>query len=343
MFCLPLLPSPLPYMSKALRSTSSASSSCFCRSSLRSWSGFLGLRTYRKPWGSTRFREKALDRFREAFERRMVTTRISSASLPGRVTRMASPTEISFSNFVSCPDTTVPDVVMRPVPFWIVGANDDDASFVRFLGAERTSVSALVPGCFDALGGGGGDDDENAPSCFDVTQEIPAGANAKIRGSDNSGSGGGTEGRIWEFQCCKDLIVRAGYSTNSMFLPRPFSYEWHEEHCRERFPGIAVEPYRMNDQWGFADLTKTSRIVFANGMNDGWSVASITNATEVSDALGFRELVVLDFPNGAHHSELKAGPYPNPSDTPDILEGYQKATEILSGWLDDIAANQEVL
>mmetsp|Transcript_6178 Transcript_6178/g.14466 ORF Transcript_6178/g.14466 Transcript_6178/m.14466 type:complete len:224 (+) Transcript_6178:3264-3935(+) len=160
MFCLPLLPSPLPYMSKALRSTSSASSSCFCRSSLRSWSGFLGLRTYRKPWGSTRFREKALDRFREAFERRMVTTRISSASLPGRVTRMASPTEISFSNFVSCPDTTVPDVVMRPVPFWIVGANDDDASFVRFLGAERTSVSALVPGCFDALGGGGGDDDE---------------------------------------------------------------------------------------------------------------------------------------------------------------------------------------
>eukprot|EP00534_Pseudo-nitzschia_fraudulenta_P001125 CAMPEP_0201126388 /NCGR_PEP_ID=MMETSP0850-20130426/25909_1 /ASSEMBLY_ACC=CAM_ASM_000622 /TAXON_ID=183588 /ORGANISM="Pseudo-nitzschia fraudulenta, Strain WWA7" /LENGTH=611 /DNA_ID=CAMNT_0047394807 /DNA_START=177 /DNA_END=2012 /DNA_ORIENTATION=- len=191
--------------------------------------------------------------------------------------------------------------------------------------------------------GGGGDDDENAPSCFDVTQEIPAGANAKIRGSDNSGSGGGTEGRIWEFQCCKDLIVRAGYSTNSMFLPRPFSYEWHEEHCRERFPGIAVEPYRMNDQWGFADLTKTSRIVFANGMNDGWSVASITNATEVSDALGFRELVVLDFPNGAHHSELKAGPYPNPSDTPDILEGYQKATEILSGWLDDIAAYQEVL
>mmetsp|Transcript_658 Transcript_658/g.1409 ORF Transcript_658/g.1409 Transcript_658/m.1409 type:complete len:361 (+) Transcript_658:157-1239(+) len=226
------------------------------------------------------------------------------------------------------------EVVVAPGPDGGGGAETNSG------GGGGTGAGAPFP---PEDSGGGGDDDENAPSCFDVTQEIPAGANAKIRGSDNSGSGGGTEGRIWEFQCCKDLIVRAGYSTNSMFLPRPFSYEWHEEHCRERFPGIAVEPYRMNDQWGFADLTKTSRIVFANGMNDGWSVASITNATEVSDALGFRELVVLDFPNGAHHSELKAGPYPNPSDTPDILEGYQKATEILSGWLDDIAANQEVL
>ena len=176
--------------------------------------------------------------------------------------------------------------------------------------------------------------------CFDLSQELPDGPNAKIRGSDNSGTGGGHIGEIWEFQCCKDLIIRAGYSERSMFLPRHFSYEWHENHCKARFPGILVEPYRMNQQWGFEDLTKTSRIVFSNGLNDGWSTSSITNATEMASAK-YNEISVLNFPNGAHHSELKAGVYPNPNDTPDILEGYEQATMVLSSWLDEIYALQQ--
>jgi len=176
--------------------------------------------------------------------------------------------------------------------------------------------------------------------CFDLNNELPEGSNARIRGSDNSGSGSGSEGRIWEFQCCKDLIVKAGYSEESMFLPRPFSYEWHEDHCQTRFPGITVDPHRMNNEWDFSNLTKTSRIVFANGLNDGWSTSSITNATSVSDAMGYHELFVVNFPNGAHHSELNRL-YPNPRDTDDIVEGYQTGTEILAGWLDEIVALQQ--
>ena len=178
--------------------------------------------------------------------------------------------------------------------------------------------------------------DENA--CFDVSLEIPAGPNARIRGSDNSGSGGGLMGRIWEFQCCKDLIVKAGYSEESMFLPRPFSYEWHEENCLRRFPGMTVDPYRLNDEWGFSDLSNTSRIFFANGMKDGWSAASVT---EISAAEEQHEIAVINFPNGAHHSELKGGLYPNPNETSDILDGYQSVTEILAGWLEEIAVAQE--
>jgi len=186
-------------------------------------------------------------------------------------------------------------------------------------------------------------DNEESPSCFDLSLELPDGPNSKIRGSDNSGTGGGHAGEIWEFQCCKDLIVRAGYSERSMFLPRHFSYEWHENHCKARFPGIIVEPYRMNQQWGFDHLTKdkTSHIVFTNGMNDGWSTSSITNTTEMADASKYDEIVVFDFPNGAHHSDLKAGVYPNPNDTADILEGYQQTNKILSAWLNEIYSLQQ--
>eukprot|EP00537_Pseudo-nitzschia_pungens_P003239 CAMPEP_0172359308 /NCGR_PEP_ID=MMETSP1060-20121228/3514_1 /TAXON_ID=37318 /ORGANISM="Pseudo-nitzschia pungens, Strain cf. cingulata" /LENGTH=599 /DNA_ID=CAMNT_0013080889 /DNA_START=251 /DNA_END=2050 /DNA_ORIENTATION=- len=182
-------------------------------------------------------------------------------------------------------------------------------------------------------------DNNNAPDCFDLSLELPDGPHSRIRGSDNSGTGGGHTGEIWEFQCCRDLIIRAGYSERSMFLPRPFSYAWHEEHCSARFPGIIVEPYRMNLQWGFDDLTKTSRIVFANGLNDGWSTSSMTNATEL-EGPPYTELKVLNFPNGAHHSELSSK-YPNPNDTEDIVEGYEKVTEILAMWLDEVYAERQ--
>ena len=178
----------------------------------------------------------------------------------------------------------------------------------------------------------------NSDTCFDVSLEIPAGPNARIRGSDNSGSGGGLMGRIWEFQCCKDLIVKAGYSEESMFLPRPFSYDWHKENCLHRFPGITVDPYRLRDDWGFNNLTGTSRIFFANGMKDGWSAASIT---DISKTEALHELSVINFPNGAHHSELKSGPYPNPKETQDVLEGYQTVTDILSSWLEEIQVVQQ--
>lgn len=178
-----------------------------------------------------------------------------------------------------------------------------------------------------------GNNNSDEDTCFDVSLEIPAGPNARIRGSDNSGSGGGLMGRIWEFQCCKDLIVKAGYSEESMFLPRPFSYKFHEENCLRRFPGMTIDPYRLNDEWGFSNLGNSSRILFANGMKDGWSAASVT---EVSKAERHHELSVINFPNGAHHSELKSGPYPNPKETTDILDGYQTVTETLSRWLEEI-------
>lgn len=141
-------------------------------------------------------------------------------------------------------------------------------------------------------------------------------------------------GEIWEFQCCKDLIIRAGYSPESMFLPRPFDYGWHTDHCHERFPGVPVEPYRMVDQWKFDDLSHTSHILFTNGLNDGWSTSSILETDNPN-------LAVLNFPNGAHHSDL-AHVWPREDETDDIVACHEEAKVILGRWLDEISSQQIV-
>lgn len=104
--------------------------------------------------------------------------------------------------------------------------------------------------------------DDHAPKCFDLQLDLPDGPHARIRGSDNSGTGGGHAGEMWDFQCCKDLGVGVGYSEQSMFLPRPFDYDWIADHCHKRFQGVPVEPFRMVHQWGFDDLSHASRILF---------------------------------------------------------------------------------
>jgi pimeloyl-ACP methyl ester carboxylesterase len=103
---------------------------------------------------------------------------------------------------------------------------------------------------------------QKKPKCFDLSLELPSGPNARIRGADNSGTGGGFTGEIWEFQCCKDLIIRASYSEQSMFLPQPFEYAWLSKHCHERFEGVPMEPFRMVSEWKFNDLSQASRILF---------------------------------------------------------------------------------
>jgi hypothetical protein len=169
---------------------------------------------------------------------------------------------------------------------------------------------------------------DSSDQCLDLAKELPSGPNAHIRGSDNSGTGGGPIGEMWEFQCCKDLIIRSGYSPESMFLPRHFSYDWHKMHCYERFPGIRVEPFRMAMEWGFNDLSRTSRLLFANGLHDGWSTSSILKEDNPNN-------FIINFPNGAHHSELGRH-YPNPMDTEDIIEGHETVKKVLGDWLKEI-------
>ncbi|GAX29234.1 dipeptidyl-peptidase II [Fistulifera solaris] len=169
--------------------------------------------------------------------------------------------------------------------------------------------------------------------CFDLGLELPTGPNARIMGSDWSGSGGGKTGEIWEFQCCKDLIIRSGYSNTSMFIPREWTYEWHDEHCRQRFPGITLNSFRLEQKWHFDQLAGASRIVFTNGMNDGWSAAG-SFLEDVNDSV-----VAITIADGAHHSDL-GGKYPDEKDTDAVKEAQVQVMSILEQWLEEIYATQ---
>lgn len=174
------------------------------------------------------------------------------------------------------------------------------------------------------------DEDRN---CFDLSIFLPDGDNPRIPTSDWSGSGGGNDGKMWDFQLCSTLVDPIGFSADSMFPSREWTYAELTEYCQLRWgEELTPQPLALVRNLGFNDLVKAkaSRILFTNGMQDMWSGGSYLE--DLSDSL-----LALNFENGAHHSDLShVGPSEN--DTDDIREGFVKITNILEMWLDEIKA-----
>ena len=163
---------------------------------------------------------------------------------------------------------------------------------------------------------------------FDFRTQIPDGPNGTVSSADWSGGGGGSVGRAWDFQTCTDLIVQTSFSENSMFPPREWTLDWLTQHCQSRF-GLNPTPTRLVDMWHFDDLpNRSSHIIFTNGLNDGWSTCSIVDNLSPT-------IVAINYPNGAHHSDLSdAGP--TDSDPNDIQQGFIQISDILGRWLSEL-------
>jgi hypothetical protein len=166
-------------------------------------------------------------------------------------------------------------------------------------------------------------------TCFDMSKQLPSGSNATISSGDWSGVGSGQQGESWDFQTCTLLVETIAFGPDSMFPPREWTMEWMTNHCQSRF-GVTPKPLSLVKRWYFDDLThgKHSNILFTNGLNDGWSVSGIQ--TNLSSSL-----VALNFPNGAHHSDL-SHQGPSDHDTADIKEGFQQVRTILATWLGEL-------
>jgi AraC-like DNA-binding protein len=161
------------------------------------------------------------------------------------------------------------------------------------------------------------------PTCFDLRSQIPQDGTTL-----DDTDGDYHDGRMWDWQTCTDLIFVMGFSSDSMFPPKPASYEDTTRHCRERF-GVTPRPYQLVEQWRFDDLTRHSYILFTNGNQDLWSGGSVTY--NVSDTV-----LALNFPNGAHHSDLShVGPSPT-RDSPDVQAGFLQIQTILGTWLAEV-------
>jgi lysosomal Pro-X carboxypeptidase len=135
---------------------------------------------------------------------------------------------------------------------------------------------------------------------------------------------------MWDFQCCMDLLPALSFSERSMFPNRPWTYEWVADHCRNRF-GTVGTLGRLKQKYGFDDLVGlgASRILFVNGGNDMWLPGSITtNLT--------RDIIAINMPNGAHHSELYAVLPHVKQPTQDVIAAQNEITALLMKWLDEI-------
>ena len=189
------------------------------------------------------------------------------------------------------------------------------------------------------------DDDGNSNdsdnSCWDMKLQLPSGVNATISSGDWSGVGTSHDGESWDFQTCTLLVEAIGFEKypKSMFPQRLWTLDWLSKHCQSRFgTNVVPQPYKLVQHWKFTEeeliVNNVTRILFTNGLNDGWSVGGIV--TNLSDSL-----VALNFPNGAHHSDLThIGPSED-HDTPDIKHGYVQIQSILSTWLNEIYALQQ--
>lgn len=167
---------------------------------------------------------------------------------------------------------------------------------------------------------------DKSVDCFKMDFQMSEGSKATISSADWSGLGPGRDGRMWEFQCCTSLTPEMGFSEDSMFPYREWTYEWLTKHCVDRF-GVVGDPLEMVEKWGFDDLVGAgaSRIIFTNGGNDMWAPGSYTH--NLSDSI-----IAINMPNGAHHSEV----YALANDLPDIKAAQKQIMTLMGDWLHDI-------
>ena len=169
--------------------------------------------------------------------------------------------------------------------------------------------------------------------CFNLSAQLPSGANATISSGDWSGVGVGDDGASWDFMTCTLLVEPIGTNNVSdMFYPRAWAESWLQAHCGSRF-GVKPQPHTLADEWGLyvADLPRvTSHVVFTNGLNDGWSVGGVTS--NLSDTL-----IAFNMKTGAHHSDLNYK-WPSPeTDTAEVLMVRELVARTFEGWLAEIA------
>lgn len=209
-----------------------------------------------------------------------------------------------------------------------------------FQDPHRSALARLRAFLVDALGDDNDHDhDPTQPGCFDMRQQLPSGPNATISAGDWSGVGTGPSGESWDFQTCTLCVEAIGFGSSSdndndnsgMFPNRQWTLDWLTKHCQSRF-GVTPQPYSLNQRWHIDDITATNvtHILFTNGLQDGWSVSGVLhNLSET--------VLALNFPHGAHHSDLSG---PTDDDTDDIQQGRVQIQRILAGWLEELPGSQ---
>ena len=82
---------------------------------------------------------------------------------------------------------------------------------------------------------------------------------------------------MWDFQLCTTLVDPIGFSEESMFPARKWTYDDLTEYCQLRYGDELVpQPLALDRNLHFDNLVGlgASRILFTNGLQDMWSGGS---------------------------------------------------------------------
>ena len=117
-----------------------------------------------------------------------------------------------------------------------------------------------------------------------------------------------------------------GKSNHTAWFPQPYHLEDDIALCRDKF-GIDLDETELVEEFNLKDFSQQTRLLMTNGYNDGWYPLSYTEPPGEG-------VVVMNFPNGAHRSELQHQLLQE--DTPDIAQGHQDISDLIGEWLQQI-------
>lgn len=129
---------------------------------------------------------------------------------------------------------------------------------------------------------------------------------------------------FWDALCCQ-IVPMIGRSNDTMWFPKPFDVKAYQKDCQKDF-GITHDVDAFVHEFGFDNLSHQTRLLLTNGVNDVWYPVSYLEPP--GDGV-----VVMNFVNGAHHSELT---HQLQADTPDIELGHKEISDLVETWLQQV-------
>jgi hypothetical protein len=136
---------------------------------------------------------------------------------------------------------------------------------------------------------------------------------------------------LWGALWCY-LMPMIGVSDKTPWPPEKYRIEDDSKTCEKDY-GITAQVDYLQTEFGWDDnwMDRVTRVLLTNGLNDGWFPLSYNEASEKDSD----NVVIINFENGAHHSELMHDWKPN-EDTSDITEGHQKISDLIAKWLEEV-------
>ncbi|XP_078048841.1 lysosomal Pro-X carboxypeptidase [Augochlora pura] len=119
---------------------------------------------------------------------------------------------------------------------------------------------------------------------------------AKCLNLNNSNGNLGDIG--WPYQSCTEMVMpTCADGINDMFESEEWNFDAYAKECEKQF-SVKPQPDKICKQYGCADLSTATNIVFSNGLLDPWSSGGVLKNLSSS-------AIAILIPEGAHHIDLR--------------------------------------